>query len=87
MRVFKNSAEAEAAGFHMETETRARIGDGDYPKAIAIVRTDLEAQLAEALEAARRQIEYLHARFAKTSSGNATLAKINAALKSARGEA
>ena len=50
------------------------------------VPADLADALAEASEEAKQQIKYLHGKFQETGTGNAVIARLEAALAAYRGE-
>ena len=104
MRLFKNRAEAEAAGFSVERTHYPWLALGQPSPSVGhrsqagVVRTDLEAQLVEALEA----VEWSSPRRDPGSNkggmacpvcgrfkadGHNRICRISLALKSARGEA
>lgn len=88
-RVFRNREEAEAEGFALRFKGHDAVfyrGEGSTFER-AIVRSPLEAQLAEALEACQPIFLGASAGLSSRSREFRTLAKATAALKEFRGEA
>lgn len=100
MRTFRNRAEAEKAGWVVSNngaQASKWRGDGEFDR--AIVRSDLEAQLAEALEAIETlmnedgswecpQCGYMHGPANEEAKReHAPNCKLSLALKKFRGEA
>lgn len=88
-RVFRNRAAAEAEGFHVRTgspsqayrEVPVKNSPRIRLKYVGDVRTDLEAQLAEALESAERLREWISAEISHRSHAAEELGQGLAAWK------
>lgn len=84
MRVFKGRAEVEKAGLRWVGGSQAVAMDGQ--RIAAIVRTDLEAQLAEALEAVQHLAGHCPCCGEMRNRDHAPDCKLSLALKAFRGE-
>lgn len=85
MRVFRNRAAAEAADFAVSAHSPT-IAASNTSGERAIVRTDLEAQLAEALEAVQRLAGHCPCCGQMRNRDHAPDCKLSLALKAFRGE-